>query len=194
MYEYISGKIADIGPDYAVVDVNGVGYYLCCSATTLQQLSIGNMGKLFTYLYVAEDQMSLYGFGNYEEREMFKKLIGISRIGKKTAISILSSLTPNEIILAVQTDNAKAFDKIAGMGRKTAQRLILELKEKVDESISVAQNDEKTIREASMHDAIEALIALGYDGAVAGRAVGSVKDFDSVEQLIKAALSVLSKH
>ena len=136
----------------------------------------------------------MYGFYTKDEREMFRQLIGVTRIGKKIALNLLSLLSPNEIVFAVQTDNEKAFDKVSGMGKKSAQRLILELKEKV-EFLPQADGEanEKTENDAKIHDAIEALISLGYDGAVAGRAVGAVKDFNGTEDLIKKALLIIAK-
>ena len=194
MYEYIKGAVTDKGADYAVVEANGIGYLILCSANTLNRLSVGEKGALYIHLHVAEDAMAMYGFISKEEREMFRKLNGVSRIGKKIALCILSCLTPNDIALAVSTDNAAAFDSVPGMGRKTAQRVILELKEKVTVSSGqdLSADSEKTARELMMHDAIEALISLGYDGASAGRAVGAVKSFSGVEELIKKSLIIMT--
>ena len=125
---------------------------------------------------------------------MFRKLIGVSRIGPKLALATLSVLTPDEISMAVFTDNAAAFDGVAGMGRKTAARVILELKDKVEKTGSAASSAPAESGNAGMrHEAIEALVALGYDGASAGRAVAKIGDCARVEDMIMQALRLLSK-
>ncbi|MBQ9950504.1 MAG: Holliday junction branch migration protein RuvA [Clostridia bacterium] len=193
MYEYIRGIVSDINTEYAVLETGGVGYLIYCSTNTQRKLILSEKALLFIHLYVADDMMQLYGFHSREEREMFRKLIAVSRIGKKIALGILSAMTPSDIAMAVMTENAAAFDNVPGMGRKTAQRVILELKEKVDSTVAASsvQSEEK---ENMRHVAIEALLSLGYDGLAAGRAVGDVKDEDflSPEELIKKALAVIS--
>lgn len=196
MYSHIRGKVDEVGPDRAVIEASGVGYELFCSKKTLMKLTEGKEAKLFTHLNISQDAIALYGFYSDEERAMFRRLIGVSRIGPKVALAALSVLTPQEIAMAVVTENAAAFDGVPGMGRKTAARVILELKEKVD---SVGQGGAKAAAavsdgEAGMrHEAIEALIALGYDGASAGRAVAEVTDCTRVEDMIMQALRRLSK-
>ena len=117
----------------------------------------------------------------------------VTRIGRKLALSVLSVMTPADIAMAVATDNAKAFDNVPGLGRKTAQRVILELKEKVDLSSAKTTADDDKKCDMERAEAIEALIALGYDGLSAGRAVGEVTEYKSVEDLIKKALAVVSR-
>ena len=193
MYEYINGTITDTGTDYAVADVGGIGYLIYCSTNTLNRLVTGQTAKLYIHMHVAEDLMQLYGFYTQDEREMFRKLISVSRIGKKIALSCLSVMTPSDIAMAVKTDNAAAFDNVFGMGRKTAQRIILELKEKVQASVSTEDNPSEKIN-GMRSNAIDALIALGYDGLTAGKCVGEISDndFNTVEELIKKALAVVS--
>lgn len=195
MYSHIRGRVEEAGADRAVIEANGVGYELFCSRKTLSMLSIGAEAKLYTHLNIAQDAIALYGFYSDEERAMFRKLIGVSRIGPKLAIACLSVLSPEDISLAVLTDNAAAFDGVPGMGRKTAARVILELKEKVDGVSGRALEGAKANKDdgaAQMkHEAIEALVALGYDGASAGRAVAAVEDCTRVEDMIMRALRLL---
>lgn len=193
MYAYIKGTIAEKGTDYVISDVSGVGYMICCSSKTLNKVTLGSEAKLYTYFHVADDANTLYGFYTQDERDMFKKLISVSRIGRKIALGTLSVLTPADITLAVATDNVAAFDDVTGMGRKTAQRVILELKEKVNISAS-ARDTEGESKKTDRAAAIEALVALGYDGLSAGRAVGEIQDsqFDTVEDLIRKSLAVIS--
>ncbi len=194
MYSHIRGTVEEIGADRCVIEAAGVGYELICSRATLSRLTPGKPAKLFAHLNISQDAVALYGFYSDEERAMFRKLIGVTRIGPKVARETLSVLSPEDISLAVLTDNPAAFDGVPGMGRKTAARVILELKEKVSGSSagSAAQGkaeDGTGIR----HEAIEALIALGYDGASAGRAVAAVENADRVEDLIMQALRLLAK-
>ena len=193
MYEYIRGTIVDVGVDYATVETGGIGYILYCSSNTLKSLKTGAEDKLFIHLHVAEDVMAMYGFKTLDEREMFRKLMTVSRIGKKTALGILSVLTPSDIAMAIATDNAAAFDNVPGMGRKTAQRVILELKEKINVGAVAKADNGEAHKDSMMSDAIEALCALGFDGVSAGRAVGAVKEFSSTEELIKKALNIIGK-
>jgi Holliday junction DNA helicase RuvA len=191
MYAHIRGKVDSISPDSAVIEAAGVGYEIFCSSLTLMELKKGAEAKLLTYFHISQDSIALYGFMNESEREMFKKLIGVTRIGPKVALNVLSVLTPEDVALAVVTDNAAAFSRVSGLGKKTAARLILELKEKVDaaESIPAAGPDDNSMRS----EAIAALVALGYDGAAAGRVVSGLPECDTVEAMIKSALREISK-
>ena len=184
-----------MGADRAVIDAGGVGYELFCSRTTLSRLSTGKSAKLYAHMNLSQDAVALYGFHNDEERQMFRRLISVSRIGPKMALAALSVLTPNDIALAVMTDNAAAFDNVQGMGRKTAARVILELKEKVDGAASAGKGSDKKAKDAAgdmRREAIEALVALGYDGVSAGRAVAEIENADRVEDMIMLALRKLS--
>ena len=134
MYAYIRGIVSDISSDRAVLEAAGVGYELFAGRKTLDKLILGEEAKLYTHLHLAEGVQALYGFYDQEEREMFRRLIGISRVGPKLAISVLSVMEPADVISAVITDNPTAFDPVQGMGRKMAQRVILELKEQVKDA------------------------------------------------------------
>ena len=195
MYAHVRGIVCEVLPDRAVIEANGVGFELFCSANTLKELLVGREAKLYTHFHIAQDAVALYGFGTTYEKEMFRKLIGVSRIGPKVALSVLSVLTPSDVSLAVMTDNVAAFDRVPGMGRKTSSRLILELKEKVDAAESASFSDiTKAEASAPMRtEAIAALVALGYDGAAAGRIVASLPDCEKVEDMIKLALREISK-
>ena len=194
MYAHIKGTVDSVLPDRCVIEAAGVGYELFCSSLTLKLLLPGREAKLFTHFHLAQDAVALYGFASDSERAMFRKLIGVSRIGPKVALNVLSVLTPEDVALAVITDNAAAFDRVQGMGRKTAARVILELKEKVDAGTVVPQDNDSVPETSSIRaEAIAALVSLGYDGALAGRIVSDLPASDSVEAMIKSALREISK-
>ncbi|MDD3401047.1 MAG: Holliday junction branch migration protein RuvA [Eubacteriales bacterium] len=195
MYAYIRGIIDEVLSDRAIVDVGGVGYLLFCSTNSLNTLVKGSEGKLFTYLHLADGVMALYGFADLNEKEMFQKLIGVSRIGPKLAISVLSVLTPNDVYAAVMTDNPSAFDHVSGLGRKTAQRIILELHESVGSMQTQANeyNGKTDMANDIRSEAVAALTSLGYDGLSATRAVAAIDQADSVEELLTKALRSMAR-
>lgn len=196
MYAYIRGTVDEKNLDRVVVEAAGVGYELICSDATLRQLSVGDKAKLLTHFNVSQDgTVTLYGFMTSDERAMFRRLIAVNRVGPKLALSILSKLAPSDIAMAIVTQNAAAFDRIPGLGKKTAARLLLELKEKVTEdtmgSVSAPQMAEGSVDMRA--EAIAALVALGYDGVSAGRAVSSVGECARVEDMITKALREIGK-
>ena len=197
MYAYIKGTVEDLGADRAVIEAAGVGYELFCSTLTLKSLTLRQEAKLFTHLHLAEGVQALYGFADTEERDMFRKLLGVSRIGPKVALSVLSSMTPSDVRAAIVTDNPAAFDRVAGMGRKTAQRVILELQESIrQESAGFAapkKEEDKPSLPSLQAEAVQALTSLGYDGLSASRAVAKIKEADTVEELITKALKSMAK-
>ena len=195
MYAYIKGIVDTVLNDRAVIETGGIGYEIICSANTLKKLQTGKAAKLFIHFQIAQDAASLYGFYSEAERTMFRKLINVSRIGPKVALNVLSVLTPDDVALAVMTDNTAAFDAVPGMGKKTAARVILELKGKVEvQSPDYANIAQQSDMSAAMRtDAIEALIALGYDGASAGRVVSSLPEYEKLEDMVKAALREISR-
>ena len=184
MYAHIKGNVEEIYADRVVIEAAGVGYELVCSKMTLKRLCEGKTAKLFVHFHLSQDSVALYGFFDAEERAMFRKLISVSRIGPKVALAVL-------------TDNTAAFDGVVGMGKKTAARVILELKEKVDAAETAAASAggvANTAQDNGMRaEAVAALVALGYDGASAGRAVASVPDCDRVEDMIMQALRATTK-
>ncbi len=197
MYAYIRGIVSDIAADRAVLEAAGVGYELFAGRKTLDKLILGEEAKLYTHLHLAEGVQALYGFYDPEEREMFRRLIGITRVGPKLAVSVLSVMEPSDVISAVVTDNPAAFDAVQGMGRKMAQRVILELKEQVkDAPIPVGKAGQAipvNVPENIRSEAVQALVALGYDGLTASRAVSTVEEAKNVEELITKALRKLAR-
>ena len=187
MYAHIKGNVEEIYADRVVIEAAGVGYELVCSKMTLKRLCEGKTAKLFVHFHLSQDSVALYGFFDAEERAMFRKLISVSRIGPKVALAVLSVLTPSDVALAVLTDNTAAFDGV----------VILELKEKVDAAetaVASAGGAANTAQDNGMRaEAVAALVALGYDGASAGRAVASVPDCDRVEDMIMQALRATTK-
>ncbi len=192
MYAYIRGIVTDISADRAVIEAAGVGYELFAGRKTLDKLIPGEEAKLFTHLHLGEGVQALYGFYTEEEREMFRRLIGITRVGPKLAVSVLSVMEPSDVISAVVTDNPSAFDAVQGMGRKMAQRVILELKEQVKDAPLPAGKPGQTVKtnmaENIRAEGVQALVALGYDGLTASRAVSAVEEAKNVEELITKAL------
>ena len=192
MYAYISGIVDDLLPDRAIVEAGGVGYELFCSAMTLKRLHGGQKERLYTHLHLTEGVMALYGFYDTDEKDMFRRLLSVTRVGPKLALAVLSILTPSDVAGAIVTNNAAAFDRVPGMGRKTAQRVLLELKERVGTSEMLGSNANQDAPDIRT-EAIAALVSLGYDGLAAGKAVSSIEQAQSVETLITQALRKLAR-
>ena len=196
MYAYIRGTVDEKNLDRVVMEAAGVGYELICSDATLRQLSVGDKAKLLTHFNVSQDgTVTLYGFMTSDERAMFRRLIAVNRVGPKLALGILSKLTPSDIAMAIVTQNAAAFDRIPGLGKKTAARLLLELKEKVTEYTKGTASAPQMVEDGvdMRAEAIAALVALGYDGVSAGRAVSAVGECARVEDMITKALREIGK-
>ena len=192
MYAYISGIVDELLPDRAVLEASGVGYELFCSAMTLKRLRAGQKERLYTHLHLAEGVMALYGFYEREEKDMFRRLLTVTRVGPKLALAVLSVLTPSDVAGAIITNNAAAFDRVSGMGRKTAQRVLLELKERVETTEMLGGGDSFDAPDIRS-EAVAALVSLGYDGLAAGKAVAAIEKAESVEALITAALRRMAK-
>jgi holliday junction DNA helicase RuvA len=197
MYAFIRGKLDYKGLDRAVIDAGGVGYEIFVSTRTLSELpATGEQAMVFTYLHVREDIMQLYGFGSREEKAMFIKLLGVTGVGPKMAMGILSGMTVAELAIALVTKDTRALSRISGVGKKTAERLILELRESVGESELMAASPQgagAAIGAGSAQEAIQALMALGYSSIEASRAVGAAGDVGSVEEIIMRALKALDR-
>lgn len=199
MYAYFRGPVGELAPDRAVIEAGGVGYELFISGKTYEKLREGEEALLYAHLHLADGVQALYGFYSTEERDMFRKLISVTRVGPKLALSVLSKLAPSEIATAVVTEAAPAFDAVPGMGRKTSQRVILELKEQMKGlafSAPAASNQKEGGRPAPGNmqaEAVAALTGLGYDGLTASKAVVAVTDAASVEELITKALRKLAR-
>ncbi len=175
MYQYLSGKLTEKNPTSAVIDVNGVGYLVQIPVSTFGQLPVlGDTVKLLTHFVVREDAQALYGFWSEEERDLFRMLISISGIGPKMAMTILSGSSLPELKQAIVNGSIDFLIKIPGIGRKTAERLVVELKEKIviDERMAPSAGHGKTAPEHYlMEDAVSALIELGYKKPNAKEAV-----------------------
>ncbi len=200
MYAYIKGCLEIKNSDSVVVEAGGVGYKIFASVSTIEKLGeIGNVVKVYTHYHVREDNISLYGFYSLEELRMFELLIGVSGVGAKSAITILSNISPSKFALSVITNDVKELTKLPGIGGKSAQRIILELKDKLKTEESIAAETDFEIqsiinKDDNVHEAISALQVLGYPVKEATKAVAS---FDSttlsVEDIIKRALVYFTK-
>ena len=194
MIGYLHGKIISKKPTKLLVDVNGVGYLVNISISTFEKISDKEEISLYTYLSVRESAMDLYGFYTIAEKEMFELLISVSGIGPKSAQSILSGIQIEELKEALRTGNISRLISIPGIGRKTAERLMIELRDKAD-SVSESGEDFKTGASTIRYDAINALVNLGYNQKVAERAVRTITDRNpniSIEDLIKETLVSLN--
>lgn len=196
MISYISGIYEGHSADAVIIECGGIGFCIRVPETVLGRLPAKNSEfKLYTYLHVKEDAMQLYGFISREEREMFELLIGVSGIGPKGALAILSSLSLDTLRFAIYAQDAKTISKAQGIGLKTAQKMILELKDKISLSDTLGEqtaevSSANTKESVNRAEAIEALTALGFSASEAVKAVSSVKDIEtlSTEAIIKAAL------
>ena len=197
MISYIKGTLERRAESYIIIETGGIGYQVFVSPATLAKLSqTGAEVKVFTYFSVKEDGMSLYGFASQEEQEMFHKLLTVSGVGPKGALGFLSMLKPSEIIMAILSDDVKTLSKAPGVGRKTAQRVILEVKDKfkTEEAISMGGEELEGIVETSIggdakFEAMDAMTALGYSRSEAAKAVNAVAaEGMSTEDILKAAL------
>lgn len=200
MFAYIKGTLEMKSNDFVVIDVNGVGYKINAPLTTINKLGeIGSSAKLHTHYHVREDNISLYGFATAEELRMFELLIGVSGIGAKSANAILASITPSKFALSVITNDVKELTKLPGIGAKSAQRIILELKDKlkseeaiVDSSFEIA---DIKVGDNNLQEAVSALQVLGYPQRDATKAVNSIDCSGlSVEEIIKKALLYFAKN
>lgn len=193
MYEFIRGKVAVIGENYLALEAGGIGYKIYGTQRFLQQAKEGRETTAYTYLVVREDELSLYGFKSMGERDMFLKLISVSGVGPKAGLAILSTLTTEEIARAVIAADQKAFSRVSGVGPKTAARIVLELKDKVEVGDAVMSGVlEEAGGATAVSDAVEALIGLGYQKAEALSAVSAVRELaDTTEELTLLALKRL---
>lgn len=201
MYAYIKGELAELNTDHIVIEAGGIGYQVFISLQTFDYLpSVGENLKIYTYLYLREDAMILYGFLTKDDLELFKLLISVSGIGPKGGLAILSTLEADDLRFAILSGDAKAISKAPGVGGKTAQRVILELKDKLsleDAFEAKTEHVQKNVAAAGgsvKNDAVMALTALGYSSTESLKAVSAVEiteDMD-VEEVLKAALKHLS--
>ncbi len=195
MYAYLRGRIASKGQNELVIDVGGVGYRVLCSMTTLAEApAAGEEMTVYTWLSVKEDAMELFGFAAPEEKQMFLSLTGISGIGPRSALQILGSMPLRDLTLAIVTGDIAALSRAPGVGKKTAQRIALELKGKVTEEeltcvSSGGASAPVNLGSDAVAEAIEALQALGYTSSEAAKAVSKVQnESGKADDLIRLAL------
>ena len=193
MYAHIEGIVAEKDQDSIVLDANGVGYLLNVSGATLSMApAVGERMKLYCVLNVREDAMELYGFYSREEKKMYERLRSVSGVGSRTALQILSAMSVRDLSIALVSGDANALTRVPGIGKKTAQRLVLELKDKVDDAQLTAQAasiSPKVNASGPEAEAITALISLGYSSSEAARAVAGVADqTQEVDKMIFLAL------
>lgn len=199
MIAYIRGNLDYKGTDFVVVEAKGIGYKIRTPLPAIERIGQkGDEVKVYTYLYVREDAMNLYGFLTQEELGTFELLISVSGIGPKAALSLLSTVSPSSFALAVITDDVSTLMKAQGVGKKTAQRIILELKDKIKkeqlEDVSIVEAAFENGSNSGKEEAVSALMVLGYTQLEARKAVSTVfaEDMD-VEAVIKKALKALSR-
>lgn len=198
MFEYIGGVLDTKKPTEIVIDVNGLGYHLKISLSTYQHLAdVGQAVKLKTYLHVREDIMQLYGFNDDTERDVFLSLLAISGIGPKLAQTILSGLTPDELIHAIRMGDEKSLNAITGVGKKTAQRLVIELQDKfgkIETGHDLPTTTSTLTLNSVEHETLLALMSLGYKRLAAEKALSSAQKnakIKIVEELLKKSLQVI---
>lgn len=198
MYSYIIGKVVNKFRNILILENNNIGYEIYMTEIALSELSIDEEAKIYTYYNVTQDNISLYGFKNLEEKKMFENLISVSKIGAKTAIGILSSISTTEFAIAIITNDIARLSKLPGIGKKTAQRLVLEIIDKIKaEEIIFTEEKDSNSNESHISitekekDVLEALKVLGYNAKEAEKVMGSLDITSSTEDMIKQALKIL---
>jgi Holliday junction DNA helicase RuvA len=194
MITHIDGILEEKNPAFTIIDVNGIGYLLYITLNTYSELPDKGRVRLLTHFVVREDAQLLYGFSTIEERQMFKELINVSGVGASTAMLVLSSLKPDEVASAIINEDVDMFKKIKGIGSKSAQRIIVDLKDKVNKfefSTQISGNQDNTIK----NEALSALMVLGVDKKkaedVISRIIENAENSLTVEELIKKTLKSL---
>ena len=198
MIAYVKGTLEVIGEDYAILDVGGVGFQVFTPINEdLLRVGIGNEVKLHTYMNVREDAMILYGFMDTDSLKMFEMLIGVTGVGPRSALGMLSSMDVTQLSLAIARDDKKALTKIPGIGAKTAARIVLDLKDKVSFAASNTPEVSMDLTPQAAHtgpaaEAVMALVSLGYSESEAKRAVSKVASSDmTVEEILRRSLKEL---
>ncbi len=196
MIGFLRGKVAGLKTDYCLLDVGGVGYRVFIPNNTRCKLTLNETAMLYTYMNVYQDSITLYGFYTEEEYDVFQLLIGVSGIGPKVALGILSAITVNALCKAIQNKQATLLTKLPGIGKKSAERLILELKDKMalaasdDEALSLSMEGE--VADDILSEAMAALTALGYSQAEITPVLKKAAKGKSTEEIVKLALKELS--
>lgn len=198
MIAYLRGKVLETTAETAILDVNGVGYELYCTGGAFRKITVGAVAELYTYLQVKEDGVTLFGFASTKEKELFLKLISVSGVGPKMGISILASLSADDFAVAVATADVKRLSAVKGLGKKTAEKIVLELHGKISaaevlgasgDSLTPAA-DTATKLSAQDEEAVSALMGLGFTRAESTQAVKKAHDLGAhtVEEIIMKAL------
>lgn len=197
MYSYIIGKVISKSKNILILENNNIGYEIYMTEIALSELNIGEDAKIYTYYNVTQDNISLFGFKNLEEKKMFENLISVSKIGAKTAIGILSSISTAELAISIITNDINRLSKLPGIGKKTAQRLVLEVIDKVKTEEIIFTEEEQKSNENYLNttekekDVIEALKVLGYNIKEIESVIKTLDMKSSTEDMIKQALKIL---
>lgn len=192
MYEYLRGTIDSVQEDYLVVDVGGVGYKVFSSQNTLRNAKVDSAAKIYTQLIVREDDMLIFGFDTRDELNMFKLLNTVSGVGPKAAVGLLNQYRSQEIALAIIAKDAAKLTKAQGIGKKTAERIILELKDKISTESAITVQAIST-DSSNAAQVIEALTSLGYSYSEAAQAISKIKNQEApIDAMIKEALKILA--
>lgn len=204
MYSYIKGELVEMTEEAVVVENHGIGYNIRIPQSFLDSLlGIGQEVKIYTYTYVREDAMLLYGFLTRDDLNVFKLLLGVNGVGPKGALAILSVMTPDDLRFAVLADDDKTIAKAPGIGKKTAQKLIIELKDKLSledafalkaQNVAAESGGASSKTQMAKQEAVQALVALGYSSGEAMKAVNTVDltEEPTVEEILKAALKQMA--
>lgn len=192
MLDYIRGRVINKSPTRLILEVAGIGYLLHIPLSTFEKIPKHGEVTILTQLFIREDQIRIFGFATGEERDLFQLLLSVNGIGPNTAITILSGSTVDDIKRAVVNEDAKALEKIKGVGKKTAERIILELKETIKEITTSISTGMDVQQKAFVSDAVMALISLGYGRLIAEKAVSDgakkLQTIDNIEVLVREAL------
>lgn len=193
MIGYLRGKVKELTREFVLLDVNGVGYEVACSSAAFSRLSGAAEGEVYTYMQVKEDGVALYGFADLQEKALFLKLISVQNVGAKSAMAMLASMRPDEIVNAIQFNDSKRLSAVKGLGKKTAERIILELNGKLTAE-EVMGSTSAPVRAAAPSeeddDAVAALMGLGFTKQESARAVERAKNAGAatVEEILALAL------
>ncbi len=194
MIAYVKGKVIDEFEGGVVIENNGIGYEILCSATAAAKLSANKEGAVYTYFQLRDDGVSLYGFDNKAEKAMFIKLISVSGVGPKLGISVLSGMSLTDLATAIATSDVKSLSRIKGLGKKTAERIVLELREKIsadEDGVLISPvGATNTVLSSEDEDAVIALMELGFSSADSRKAVQKAREAGAktAQEVISAAL------
>jgi Holliday junction DNA helicase RuvA len=191
MISSLYGKIDSLGSEWAIINVGGIGFQVYMPTSTLSTLAVGKEAKLFTHLHLREDNATLYGFATVEELTLFQALIGVSGLGPKLALAMLSAMTVEQLVTAIATGSAELLTIVPGIGKKVANRIVLELKEKI--SAGWVTTPATQLAQENT-DVLAALTSLGYSAAEAAKAVATLPSSDlSLEEKVKLALQYFGR-